>query len=745
MQVRLKPGSKSIAAVAAALAVAATPSALLAGGAPATADWRTYEGGNAALSWSPLDQINRKTIRQLEVAWQYDMPGSYSLSSPLVIDGIMYLVGADESIVALDAETGKQRWVYPKAISGRARGLTYWQSKDGKDRRIFHFVDQTMMAIDARTGQTIRSFGADGKVDLRLGFGRPVEQVARIQPGTPGRIFGNLIIIGSITGEEYGSPPGDIRAFNVITGKLAWTFHTIPHPGEFGYKEWKPDLYKTASSANNWGGMALDDKRGIVYVPLGSASYDFYGVDRPGSNLFANSLVALDARTGKRLWHFQTVHHDLWDYDLTTTPVLMTLKHNGKPVDVVVQAAKTGFLFVFDRVTGKPLWPIQERPTPKSTVPDEVTSPTQPFPTVVPPFARQRFTADDIDPRLPPAEYAEVRARVLAARNEGLFTPPGIDRETVQMPGNHGGANWGLAGAEPNSGRYYVASFDLPSILKLELTAGQPQTVGMSPLAAGEALYKVNCQICHGAERQGGAGIPELKGVGQRYSPPQIKTIVAEGRATMPAFGGIIKGDDLDKVVAFLTGLAPPGRRGGPPAGAPSPEAALSPEAAGAPEAGAAAAAPSEYVPLRYHSPYGFLMTSLGTPGNKPPWSSLTAYDLTVPKILWTRPIGSIPSYGPEPVGTAQSKGGILITAGGLIFSESNSDRKIHAWDKDTGELIWEGALPSAGQGRPITYMIKGRQYLAAPAAAGQPARPGQPDGGLPPGHNAFVVYALKK
>jgi quinoprotein glucose dehydrogenase len=747
MKSRLDAASRSIAAVTLVSILATTsPSALFAQGAAQgpNVDWRTYEGGNSALSWSGLTQINLQSVKSLGVAWTFPIDAGSSQSSPLVIDETMYLIGANNALVALNAETGQVLWTRPAALTGRSRGLTYWESADRKDRRIITFNNQMMEATDAMTGRLVPSFGASGKVDLRTGFnGRTVEQVPRIQPSSPGRVVGDTIIIGSATGEEYASPPGDIRAFNARTGKPLWSFHTIPQPGEFGYGEWKPDMWKTASSANNWGGMAVDEKRGIVYVPLGSASYDFWGVDRPGSNLFANSLVALDVKTGKRLWHYQTVHHDLWDYDLTTTPVLMAIDHGGKKVDVVVQAGKQGFLFVFDRVTGKPMWPIEERPVPKSNVPGEIASPTQPFPTVVPPFARQAFTADDIDPRLPHEEYVVLQARVKAARNDGLYTPPEIDRETVQMPGNHGGANWGLQGGEPDSSRYYVASFDYPALLKLEMTAGQPRTAGLSPLAAGEALYNANCKVCHGADRQGGGGIPELKEVDKRFKPPEIKAIVTDGRATMPPFAGTLKSDDIDNVVSYLTGLAPVRAQIGPGQGA----AAISPEAALAASRDGAASA-TEYQELKYHSPYGFLVAESGNPAIKPPWSTLTAYDLSVPKILWQRPVGSIPWYGDQPVGTAASKGGILITAGGLIFSSSNSDRRIHAWNKETGDLVWEGDLPAGGQGRPITYMIKGRQYLAVPAAGSGPASPNGLASrwyGAAPARNAFVVYALKQ
>jgi len=481
-------------------------------------DWRTYESNDRADHYSPASQIDKSNVRQLQEVWSYTLASGSSQTNPLVIDEVMYVVGSSGAIVALDAASGGELWSSAKStVGGRPRGLMYWQSKDGADKRILFTTNDRLMEIDAATGKPILNFGVGGKVDLREGLGRPVEKVARIQSATPGRVFENLVILGSAPGEDYGGPPGHIRAYDVRTGKMVWIFHTIPQEGEFGSEQWHPEALKKGAAVNMWGGMSIDAKRGIAYIPLGSASYDFWGVDRPGSNLFANSLVALDARTGKRLWHFQTVHHDLWDYDLTTTPTLMTVKHNGKMVDIVVQAGKTGFLYVFDRVTGKPLWPIVERPVPGSDVPGEVASPTQPFPTVVPPFVRQTFTSDDVDPRMDPAEYAAIKARVNAARNDGIFTPPTIGREAVQMPGNHGGSNWSASGAEPRSGRYFVIGYDYPALLQLEKTSPtqSPADPQASPLAQGEAIYKRTCQSCHGAERPGPGQRPSAEGRGR--------------------------------------------------------------------------------------------------------------------------------------------------------------------------------------------------------------------------------------
>ena len=311
--------------------------------------------------------------------------------------------------------------------------------------------------------------------------------VTRIQTDSPGRVFEDLILLGSTPGEAYLSAPGDIRAYNVITGKLVWSFHTIPHPGEFGYDTWPKDAWKYSGGANTWGEITVDTKRGIAYFPTGSPTYDYYGADRIGANLFANSLVALDARTGKRLWHFQLVHHDLWDYDTTAAPQLLTVMHDGKSVDVVAQSSKQGFLYVFDRVTGKPLWPIEERPVPKSLMPGEQAWPTQPFPTAPPPFARQNISADDVNPYiLTPDERAAWKKRIAAMRNEGLFTPPGL-KETISMPGARGGSNWGSGAVNPTKGLMYLNTQDWPTIYKLSLE---------DPLGKRAHEYRRKSRLC---------------------------------------------------------------------------------------------------------------------------------------------------------------------------------------------------------------------------------------------------------
>jgi quinoprotein glucose dehydrogenase len=502
--------------------------------------WGDYLGGNDSSHFSSLDQINRANVSQLEMAWQYDTGDrtSYGIN-PLVVDNLIYVIAKNNSIVALNASTGQEVWTYDSGEhTGRHRGLNYWENKDRSDRRILMTFGDKLQAISATTGQIIDSFGDHGSVNLKEGLDVDPAMVPRIQSGTPGRVFENLIILGSATGEGYVSPPGHLRAYNVITGKREWIFHTIPHPGEFGYDTWPKDAWKYIGGTNTWGEITIDEKRGIAYFPLGSPTYDFYGADRKGDGLFGDCLLALDARTGKYLWHYQLVHHDLWDYDAVAAPQLITIRHDGKDVDAVAQAGKQGFLYVFDRVTGKPIWPIEERKVPKSDMPGEAASPTQPYPTAPPPFARQKFTPDDIDPFILTAEQRVMwKDRISSARNEGLYTPPGF-RETVQMPGNNGGGNfWGTA-TDLLTGTVYVVSKETPAMLKM---LANPQTnttvnANLSTAQRGRLVFDANCQLCHGADAKGQGIAPSLIGVLERRGADDTRQFITRGEGEMPAF-----------------------------------------------------------------------------------------------------------------------------------------------------------------------------------------------------------------
>jgi quinoprotein glucose dehydrogenase len=692
--------------------------------------WSDYLGGPDSAQYSALKQINKSNVNQLQVAWSYPTSDKNSYDfNPLIADGIVYVQAKSNSIVALDAATGREIWVHAnntRAVT--ARGVNYWVSKDRSDRRIFYCVSNYLVALDARTGELIPSFGENGRTDIRVGFdGREPKTLVRVQNNTPGRVFENLLILGSAGGAEYDSNPGAIRAFDVHTGKLAWVFHTIPHPGEFGYDTWPPDAWKTVGGVQNWSEMTLDEKRGIVYIPLASPSYDFYGGNRKGQNLFGNSLVALDARTGKRLWHFQFVHHDLWDYDLPAAPKLLTVRHNGKMLDAVAQPTKMGFLFVFDRVTGEPLWPIEERPVPKSDVPGEQSWPTQPFPTVPPPFARQKFNADDINPFIPEEERAGLRDKILSSRNEGVYTPPSL-RGTIEMPGHNGGANWGGAAVDPSAGLLYVQSKELPTYIKLDThmpRGGAMAVVGAAtPGQPGAAVYSQNCAGCHGADRAGQAGaFPSLVDVTKRLTADQIKTTVTGGQGRMPAFSQLSP-RDLDALLAYLG----------------DPGAVSLPHADRSYDALIPLADPN--APQRFWAPVDFLFTSNRLSAIGPPWSQLTAYDLNTGAIKWQVPLGEVSTLaaqGHTNTGSHFPRGGVAATAGGLLFSATTSDRKFRAYDRDTGKVIWETSLPEGAEAVPAVYEVNGREYVVICVAAGN----GMMNGPAAERAGVYIAYAL--
>jgi quinate dehydrogenase (quinone) len=456
------------------------PALLLAHGAQAQAPyttWRTYGGGAHASQYSALKQIDRSNVAKLEVAWTFPAgERSYSFN-PIVVDGVMYIAARDYEIVALDAATGKELWSHPNDGAVGGRGMNYWQSADGSDRRLLYLNAGFLTAIDARTGESVASFGDNGRVDLRAGLAADGWDITDVRPlvtSNPGRVFENLMIVSlPAQGAGYSATPGDVHAYDVVTGKLRWVFHSVPRKGELGSDTWPAESHDKAGGVHNWSELTVDEANGIAFIPFGTARYDFFGGNRKGDNLFANSLVALDARTGKRLWHRQLVHHDLWDYDLPQAPKLLTIRHDGRPVDVVAQATKHGFVFVFDRRTGEPIWPIEERPVPKSDLPGEYASPTQPFPTKPAPFAVQSFTERDINPFLPEAEREILRKKLETSRNEGLFTPPSF-AGSIGMPGHNGGANWASSAVDPVNGELYIVSKNLPVMLRAELSSEEP-------------------------------------------------------------------------------------------------------------------------------------------------------------------------------------------------------------------------------------------------------------------------------
>jgi len=729
--------------------------------------WTDNGGGPDNSHYVELTQITKANVGQLDVAWSY--PSNDTISyvwNPLIVGNVMYVLARNNSLVALDATTGKEIWIH-EALQGIApRGINYWESKDHKDRRLIFQKNGYLEEIDANTGKSILSFGTEGIVNLHEGLGRyPTSgPLGRIQSNNPGKIFENLLLEGSATGEGFLSPPGDLRAYDVITGALVWQFHTIPHPGEYGYDTWTKNAWRYAGGANTWGEITVDETRGIAYFPTGSATYDFYGADRIGINLFGDCLLALDARTGKRLWHFQTVHHDLWDYDNTSAPQLITVRHDGKKVDAVALAGKTGFLYVFDRVTGKPLWPIEERPVPKSDMPGEQAWPTQPFPTAPPAFAVQKFVADDVNPYILTAEErAHWRQVVDSARNEGMYTPPSM-KETVNMPGNQGGSNWGTTASNPTNGTVYVMCVNEPAILKMSSempSRGGGARAAVGSAVQGRAIYEQNCQGCHGADLRGNGSYPSLIDITMRVGADTVRSTVSGGKGPMPAFSADIKEAGMDALLAYLTNPSAAGvGRGG--TGAQTGNAPLGGPVVLFPRTPAGKIMAAAGAGVRGNSPYGSMggppyPEGLDVPANryytgynimgniiKPPYTTLTAYDLNKGTIKWQVPVGDdlrALREGVHGTGAIGIRVGMVTTSTGLIFL-AGGDMKIRAYDEETGQVLWTAKLPGQSQGIPAMYETGGRQYLIVNATVAPGARAPAADASSaqPRGYIAFAL-----
>lgn len=651
-----------------------------------------------------LRQITKDNVKQLEMAWHYPAGEGAYMFNPIVVDGTMYVLGAKESLVALDAATGKELWVRPGLEGIIKTGINYWESADRSDRRLIYCRRNMLEALDARTGQPITSFGENGATSLKEGLGRDPETIFRVQSTTPGQIFENLIILGSSPGEGYFTAPGHIRAYDVVTGKLAWVFHTIPWPGEYGYETWPPDAYKYVGGVNAWGEITVDAKHGIAFVPLGSPTFDYYGADRHGANLFGNCLLALDARTGKRLWHFQAVHHDLWDYDFCSAPQLLTVQHEGKLVEAVAIAGKHGFLFVFNRLTGEPLWPIEERPVPQSKVPGEQSWPTQPFPTVVPPFTRHSLTAEEINPYLPPAKREQWLKRFAAAK-AGIFEPLSDQYETIAIPGAVGGANRGNTAADPARGILYITTQEYASVYKLKQEAPIPSDAVPTPppvlaAATGDstATYAQFCSACHGEKMAGRDNVPALADAGKRLKFADFATTIGVGKGVMPGFPHLDQ-KSVAELYASMGGTMddanprpdPNGRGRRPPLRYP----------------------PGVKGPLQnFSSGYGLEHSDL----LGPPWSWIIAYDLNQGTIKWRRPLGhdpKIPRVNGEDMGMpiGSQRKGMVITSAGLIFATC-LDGHAYAYDAENGSKLWSHPLPRNTESMPAMYEAGGRQFL---------------------------------
>jgi len=675
----------------------------------ANSDWPAYLGDKGRSLYSPLRQINRSNVAQLKVAWTYDTgdKGEYQANN-LIIAGVLYTASPTRKVIALDAATGRELWKWdpqserPGGAAARQRGLVFWQNETGGEQRLFSGVGNYLYALEPKSGQPIRSFGQNGSI--HLGTGLDVEGTPGVGLNTPGVIYKDLLIIGGIGG------PGAVRAFDVRTGLRRWIFHLIPRPGELGYDTWPAEAYKTATGLMPWCGQSLDEKRGIVYVPTKTAEPDFYGGNRHGANLFANSLVALDASTGKRLWHYQIVHHDLLDKDLPCPPVLLTVTHRGKKIDAVAQGTKHGLLFVFDRVTGEPLWPIEEKPVRQSDLRREQTWPTQPFPTRPAPLMRQRYTEADAS-NISPQAHTNTLDRIRASPNFGPFPAPSL-RETIMFPGFDGGMEWGGGAADPE-GNYYVNINEIPWLMQMVETRRADGT----SVPPGERDYMAFCAPCHGLDRAGNAagGFPSLIDAGSRKPREQLSLITQQGAGRMPAFDSL-SDTQRNAILDYVLGVNQP--------------------SASRPEVGNAALESANTTPPYAFSGFRRWFDAEGYPAIKPPWGTLNAVDLNTGEIKWKVPLGEYPELkarGIPPTGT-ENYGGPLVTAGGLIFIGATADETIRAFDNHTGAILWQAALPFGGNASPSTYRINGRQFVVISAGG---AKSGRPAGG------SIVAFAL--
>ncbi len=662
------------------------------------ADWPVYGGNTDHTHYTTLSQISPANVKQLKVAWTYathdEWQGSEMQNNPIVLDGILYGTTPKLQLFALNAATGKELWKFdpnpgkPAPQRFRHRGVVVTGD------RVLYTYRNRLYAIDRKLGTPVKTFGDSGWIDLRAGLDRPIEGLS-VSASTPGVVFEDLYIIGSTVPEALPSAPGDIRAYDVNTGALRWSFHTIPHPGEFGYDTWPADAWKIAGGANAWSGVTLDPKRAMVFAATGSASFDFYGANRVGNDLFANTVLALDARTGKRIWHFQGLHHDLWDRDFPAAPSLVTVTRDGKKVDAVAQITKTGHVYLFEREKGTPLFPIEERAMPTTPGLDgEQPSKTQPFPILPPPFARQELTEKDLTTRTKKAHETALKI-FREYKTTNAWDPPNT-KGTILFPGVDGGGEWGGPAFDPESGLLYVNSNEMAWLLK------------MVP-RSDASLYGATCANCHGDKRQGTAAGPPLIDIGKKKTNAEIAQIIREGTGRMSAFGGMLDGATINDMVAYLT-------------------------------TGKDIAATSGVNPnyLKYRSVgFDIFFDNDSFPAIKPPWGTLNAIDLNKGTIAWKIPFGEYPKLvkqGLKNTGSDNYGGAIVTQNGLLIIAATTYDNKIRAFDKSNGKLLWTAALPAAGNAQPSTYMIDGKQYLVIACGGG---KNGAKSGGT------YVAFAL--
>jgi quinoprotein glucose dehydrogenase len=679
-------------------------------------DWPSYGGNKETNRYSSLDQVDTNNVQQLQVAWEFRTGDADTIHhsqiqcNPLIIDTVLYGTTPQMKLFALHAVTGKELWVFDPAqntgsgsadnlhfILNNCRGISWWT--DGKeDSRIFYTAGSHLYAINALNGKLVDSFGVNGRIDLHKGLDRDIKDMF-VTATSPGMVFKDLLIMGSRVDEGPVAAPGHIRAYDVRTGQQRWIFHTIPFPGEAGYETWEDsNAYRQIGGANNWSGMSLDEKRGIVYVPTGSASWDFYGGKRRGNNLYADCLLALDANTGKRIWHFQHIHHDVWDRDIPTPPALVTVTQNGKKIDAVAQTTKTGFVFVFNRETGESLFPIEEKPVPVDTeLTNEKLSPTQPIPSMPKPYVRQTFPEEELNNIVSDSEYNDIKAKWASYRKDHMYAPPS-KQGTIIFPGYDGGAEWGGPAFDPNTGLLYVNANEMAWVLTMVDLVHKPQQKE-SWLVAGQRLYRKHCMSCHGPDRKGAGNFPAILDMEKKYNEQQLNELLTAGRRMMPAFQHL-ETQEKDVITSFI----------------------LNNQKMQSREFVDTFTAKYEYAKMPYTTTgYNKFLTKSGYPAVRPPWGTLNAINLNTGELEWKIPLGEYPEFKAKGIITGtENYGGPVVTAGGIVFIAATRDAKFRAFNKRTGKLLWETELPAPGFATPSVYSVNGRQYIVIACGGGK-------------------------
>ncbi len=674
--------------------------------------WEVYGGSKENIHYSSLVQIDTSNVKNLQIAWIYHTQDADTINNsqiqcnPIIVDSVLYGTSPQLKLFAIDAATGKQKWVFNPVdsignkkttfILNNIRGITYWT--DGTNKRIFYTAGSNLFCINALNGKPDQNFGVDGKIDLHDGLDRDVKDLF-VTATSPGIIYKNLIIMGSRVDEGPVAAPGHIRAFDVHTGKRKWIFHTIPYPGETGYETWdNEEAYKHTGGVNAWSGFSLDEKKGIVFAGTGSASFDFYGGKRTGNNLFANCVLALDAATGKYIWHFQTIHHDVWDRDLPTAPILVTIKKNNKNIEAVAQVTKTGFVFLFERISGKPIYPIEGKPVPTETdLFGEKLSPTQPFPTLPKPFVRQVFTELELNNLLPDSSLRQLKAKLNDYKTGNMFSPPS-KQGTVFLPGLDGGAEWGGPAFDPATGLLYVNANEMAWLITI-VDIKDKAVTNENYHDAGKRLYQSKCMSCHAPNRQGGGNNPSLVNINRKLKEEELYQLISSGRRMMPAFKQLSL-EEKKAIGAFVLDIDSLKRK----------------------KFKMPVNVSDTFTKVPYNiSGYNKFLSKEGLPALRPPWGTLNAIDLQTGNLVWKETLGDDATFAKQGIHTGtENYGGAVVTAGGLLFIAATKDGKFRAYNKRTGKLLWQTDLPAAGFATPSIYEVNGKQYVVIACGGGK-------------------------